>query len=155
MTAWGGQALFGPNWKPQVTPTTFPLNSVGINVLETGAQPFARIIGRQIIRVIESPTSEWSIQVDGGWNAVSGGYLTSYDNLSNYYYISNSGVNVERVVTNQDTPLVAPNQMMITTTGGRTYTMMFSRFPGVRPVLSKSPVNPLTETAYLTVTTFL
>lgn len=139
MTTIGGTSESVFKYRTLTSVTTIPPG-----VVEVTPQLFTRIVGKQTIIVTDVNTNySWSIEVDGGFNALSGGYITSFDNSGLFYYRDNgTAMNVQDAYMSEMDPTLQQEQVKVITpvadSGGRTYIFTFSRFVGVQPTILKT-----------------
>lgn len=119
--------------------------SGGVQPVLTSPQPFTRTIGQQIITVTlflagtNTPHFIWIINMQGGSNVLSNGYITSYDTSANYgINTANSDlINCTYAGTTPTPGTTYLNVFLVSTTApdNRVYTLQFSPFSMVQPLI--------------------
>ena len=135
----GGLSFGPPHYNRHVGPTYF--TSVGgINPLDANTPlPFIRILGQQFIIATNMTTGfSWAIEVAGGYNSITGGYLTAYDSSANYVV---TGEPLNCTIVPDYTPPTNPlmlNNYTVTTNApdSKTYYIQFSPLATVAPLIT-------------------
>lgn len=134
----GGTSYSVPAYTKYDAQTIFP-PSGGMNPLDSHtAQPFNRIIGPQTLVVTNSGTGfTWSIDLEGGSNTLSNGYVGMYNQASNYIITSEKNCTVVGISSPLPTT-TRLNRFQITTSApdSKVYVLQYSPFTGVFPTIT-------------------
>jgi len=134
----GGISFGAPRYKIYKALTNFA-SSGGVNPLDAHTPlPFNRIIGIQELVVVNETTGfTWIIELEGGTNGLSNGYIGAYDQ-SNNYNITEAVLNCSFQALTPPTNTTRVNQFQITTAApdSKIYTLAYSPFPNVLPTIT-------------------
>lgn len=135
----GGISFSTPRYKNYYAITTFDSDGVNNPLDDHLPHDFNRILGQQILTVRNKSTGfVWSIQLDGGTNALSNGYIGSYDNSATYGITAiPEGCQVVLVTSPvPSTPRI--NRFRVTTENpdNKVYLLEYSPYTNINPLIT-------------------
>lgn len=152
----GGYSFSTPRYRTFRAVTEFLSNGVTNPLDDHLAHEFNRIIGQQTLTVRNTTTGfTWSIELDGGSNALSNGYVGSFDPSANYVVMNPFNCLVTPIFVPPPTT-VRLNRFQITTSApdSKVYILEYSPFPNVLPLITLVAPSTLTTQSLELVTTY-